>query len=41
MDVDVEDMARVTPKALNRFISLGVAGVVVGSVVNSTLYNGE
>lgn len=27
--------------ALNNFIKLGVAGIVAGSVVNSTLYNGE
>jgi len=26
---------------LNRFIKLGVGAIVAGSIVNSTLYNGE
>lgn len=31
----------ISTRALNNVIKLGVAGIALGSVVNSTLYNGE
>lgn len=31
----------ISARALNNFIKLGVASIVTGSVVNSTLYNGK